>query len=503
MAQRNRGSRNRNSRPKPSPKPSPRSQARSKASASRSRNSNPSPAPRPSRSSTQRASRPGSVAANRAAGTNKAAVNQRNRNSSRNNQGGGNSLSGTRQAIQPVSPMGPVQNNKGGRQGNRNTSNMTVGERRADARDRNMTMRQYRAFTQDPQATNKQTPEERRNANRSLINQDVSKASDYDFGAFRKNTVNNAELRHLRKAGMSRDDIAQAVADSGLRLGKAAKNKLGRWEDRKNNTDDPVIPDTEPVETFEPGVGDTYNEYITNNYYGPEVQPTPSPTAPPGPGTSPIPPTNPIVPPTPPTVPSVVMPTPGVFPGIPGGGGPGAPTLPTFDGSFSVGGDLDQNVGKQGDMTTTIGNDNTFGAGSSIGNDMSVTIGVNQAGNNNGGFGGAMGGPYNPLSSMQSAAAYGVLNTNAWHRSQAQLNGYGRAAGASSEAARITGAPQRVSNLYNFAGQTQNYWNNKATAQQGFYLGDMFNFQAPNWQMPPDPKLPEDETEEIADSMSF
>lgn len=503
MAQRNRGSRNRNSRPsqsKPSPKPSPRSQARSKASASRSRSSysRPSlrnssrPSSRPSnRPSTQRASRPGSVAANRAAGTNKATQNQLNRlngNSSRNNQGARNNSSSQL--------VGPVQDNRGGRQGNRNTSNMTVGERRADARDRGMTMRQYKAFTQDQQTTKKQTPQERRDANRPLIKQDVSKASDYNFGAFRKGSVNSGELQYLRKAGMSRDDIAQAAADSGLRLGKAAKNKLGRWEDRKNVTDETVIPDTE---TIEPGVGDTYNEYITN----PEVQPTPSPTAPPGPGTSPIPPTNPIVPPTPPTVPSVVMPTPGVFPGIPGGGGPGAPTLPTFDGSFSVGGDLDQNVGKQGDMTTTIGNDNTFGAGSSIGNDMSVTIGVNQAGNNNGGFGGAMGGPYNPLSSMQSAAAYGVLNTNAWHRSQAQLNGYGRAAGASSEAARITGAPQRVSNLYNFAGQTQNYWNNKATAQQGFYLGDMFNFQAPNWQMPPDPKLPEDETEEIADSMSF
>lgn len=53
------------------------------------------------------------------------------------------------------------------------------------------------------------------------------------------------------------------------------------------------------------------------------------------------------------------------------------------NGSFNVGGDLTQNVGKTGDMTTTIGDGNTIGAGVQIGNDFSTTIGGNHAGNTN------------------------------------------------------------------------------------------------------------------------
>ena len=75
-------------------------------------------------------------------------------------------------------------------------------------------------------------------------------------------------------------------------------------------------------------------------------------------------------------------------------------------------------------MTTSIGDNNQFGAGSSIGNDYSVTIGSNSAGNDNRGG----------LSNMQGAAAYSALNNNQFHRSQSQLNGFGRAAGATEEA---------------------------------------------------------------------
>ena len=74
---------------------------------------------------------------------------------------------------------------------------------------------------------------------------------------------------------------------------------------------------------------------------------------------------------------------------IGGNYGPGGPGIgPGGDGSFSVGGDLNQNVGKQGDMTTTIGDGNTFGAGTTIGNDNSMTVGSNTAGNSN--FGAAL-----------------------------------------------------------------------------------------------------------------
>lgn len=156
------------------------------------------------------------------------------------------------------------------------------------------------------------------------------------------------------------------------------------------------------------------------------------------------------------------------------------------DGNFGVGGGPNQNIGKQGDMTTTIGDGNTFGAGTSIGNDYSVTIG-----SQNGGSG---------LSNMQSVAAYSALNNNAWAKSRSQLNGFGRAAGASEEAGKTTGATDRVAALYNLTGQDQKYWMNKSTKQQAGYLGDIFKFKAPNWVMPPDPSKPEDNTEEIANS---
>ena len=61
-------------------------------------------------------------------------------------------------------------------------------------------------------------------------------------------------------------------------------------------------------------------------------------------------------------------------------------------GGFFVGGDLTQNVGKDGDMTTTIGDGNTIGAGSQIGNDYSVTIGGNHAGNGGSSFGSMLNG---------------------------------------------------------------------------------------------------------------
>ena len=76
------------------------------------------------------------------------------------------------------------------------------------------------------------------------------------------------------------------------------------------------------------------------------------------------------------------------FPTIPGYG-PGKPgTGP--GGGFSVGGDLNQNIGKSGDQTTTIGDGNTFGSGAQIGNDSSVTIGMQNAGNSGGSFGDAL-----------------------------------------------------------------------------------------------------------------
>ena len=372
---------------------------------------------------------------------------------------------------------------------------VSVADRRTAQQASGLSMKDYKA----KQALEKAQASRiaRRTSNEGNIQQNVSNARDYDYTQYRKGSVNSQEITNLRDQGFSRDEIQQLANDSGLRLGKSVEKRFDRWDAKK------------PVQTPAP---------LQPRYEEP-TEPPPQPVQPPA--TEIVPPSpggghGGYTPPTltfpggsfePPVMP--IMPT---FPGIGGGGGSGTgPEIPTFDGSFTVGGDINADIGKDGDMTTTIGDYNTIGAGSSIGNDYSVTIGSQSFGNNNsggltGGYGstgGPFGGNSNPLASMQQAAAYGALNDNAWARSRAQLNGYGRAAGASQEAARITGATDRVGTLYNFAGQSQNYWNQKATAQQGFYLGDMFNYRAPNWVMPPPPKQPEDKTEEIANSLDF
>jgi hypothetical protein len=157
----------------------------------------------------------------------------------------------------------------------------------------------------------------------------------------------------------------------------------------------------------------------------------------------------------------------------PGYGGSMLPSETNTTGDFSVGRDLNQNVGKTGDMTTTV-TDSTFGAGASVGNDYSVTIGNNQAGNSSGEGGG--GGSNNPLSNMQATAAYNALNNNQLARSRSELNGYGRAAGAVEEAEKQTGAGQRVANLYNAVGANQEYLQKKQKEVQDTYLGNMEGF---------------------------
>lgn len=177
---------------------------------------------------------------------------------------------------------------------------------------------------------------------------------------------------------------------------------------------------------------------------------------------------------------------------------PGTKVDQSVDNSFGVGGNLDQNVGKKGDTNTTIGDNNQIGHGATIGGDYSVTIGGNQAGNGQqaGGTGASFG-----FNNMQLAGSYNALNENAYHRSSAQLNGAGRAAQASAAAGEITGATDRVANLYNATGMDQNYWRNKANAQSNFYLGDIFKegFGGYDWTMPDAPNKIEDNTKEIYD----
>jgi len=136
---------------------------------------------------------------------------------------------------------------------------------------------------------------------------------------------------------------------------------------------------------------------------------------------------------------------------------------------------IGQNAGNKEDMTTNITNSGTIKY-SNIGNDYSVNI----AGIGDG------------FSNMQGAAAYTALNNNQHARSSSEVNGLKRAAQASEQATGLVGAKDRAANLYNSLGYSQNYWRQKADAQQNFYLGDIYAQQAPDFQMPESPSDPMD-----------
>ena len=142
----------------------------------------------------------------------------------------------------------------------------------------------------------------------------------------------------------------------------------------------------------------------------------------------------------------------------------------------SVNNDIDQNVGNKGDWTTNIGNNNDIKY-SNIGNDYSVNIG----------------GMGDGFSNMQSAAAYTALNNNQYERSKSDINGLKRSAQASEQATGLVGAKDRSANLYNSMGYSQNYWRQKADAQQNFYLGDIYAQGAPDFQLPQSPSNPMDD----------
>ena len=136
---------------------------------------------------------------------------------------------------------------------------------------------------------------------------------------------------------------------------------------------------------------------------------------------------------------------------------------------------IGQNAGNKEDMTTNIGDYNDIKY-SNIGNDYSVNI----AGIGDG------------FSNMQGAAAYTALNNNQHARSSSEINGLKRAAQASEQATGLVGAKDRAANLYNSLGYSQNYWRQKADAQQNFYLGDIYSQKAPDFQMPESPSDPMD-----------
>tara|TARA_R110002020_G_scaffold465194_2_gene686463 strand:- start:901 stop:2721 length:1821 start_codon:yes stop_codon:yes gene_type:complete len=154
------------------------------------------------------------------------------------------------------------------------------------------------------------------------------------------------------------------------------------------------------------------------------------------------------------------------------------------DGGLAMGdgSSIDANVGNtSGDR---IAGDLNIGDGSNfIGNynpnaDYSVTIG-NQTFGSDGTPSGTTG-----LNNMQGAAAYGALNNNAWHTSQAQLSGLTRPAQSSAAANLTTNADARI-NSYDFnAASEPAVWQQRAKDMTANMFGDTDFYPSFTWNNP-------------------
>lgn len=140
------------------------------------------------------------------------------------------------------------------------------------------------------------------------------------------------------------------------------------------------------------------------------------------------------------------------------------------------------NVGKRGDMNTSIGNNNTFGHGANIGNDYSVTIGGSGDG----------------LSNMQGAAAYTALNNNQRARSNSFLNGMVRGQQAIDQAG-AGGWLDMAANAYNMVGMSARNSFDRSTIQHARNFGDYHGDNRIQFNMPgmTSPKQPESKVDEI------
>ena len=100
---------------------------------------------------------------------------------------------------------------------------------------------------------------------------------------------------------------------------------------------------------------------------------------------------------------------------------------------------------------------------------------------------------------MKNAVSYSAINDNAFAKSQAQMSGMSRASQAIAAADELTGADQDIANTDYTTGLNSLYLGAKGTQARTRLYGDLFKFEAPDWQQPDPYKKPEDKTKEIAD----
>ena len=100
---------------------------------------------------------------------------------------------------------------------------------------------------------------------------------------------------------------------------------------------------------------------------------------------------------------------------------------------------------------------------------------------------------------MKNALSYSAINDNAFARSQSQMNGLSRSSQAIAAADAQTGSEQEIANTDYTARLNPLYLGAKGTQARTQLYGDVFKFEAPDWQQPDPGKKPKDKTKKIAD----
>lgn len=289
------------------------------------------------------------------------------------------------------------------------------------------------------------------------------------------------DIRYLRDKGYSLDEIGKHLSEQeDATFGARAQKLLDRYTAGLKNPPPETPGPTTPTPT-------------------PDPTPTPTPTPTPDPTT-----------PVTPEVPAPVSPP---------TGGTGGNTFtdsfnPNAEAESSAEANLDNNSGNiDGDIT--IGDiDNTGGYIGQIGHtNNSVTINSNQANSSananasNGGGGAASpldgfldgsnwSGPDNdPLANLMGGMAYQALNTNAWHRSQSDLNGRDAAARASALNDTLTKSREISAGYGQRAALGTERMFKLADKTWADTMGDTWRYQPPSWTQPKDPEPIESNTD--------
>ena len=256
--------------------------------------------------------------------------------------------------------------------------------------------------------------------------QNVNSAADFDFSKHSSKRVGVRELGYLKRdKGFSRDEIAAAANNSGLKIGKQAQNRLNRWASAKDKANGTPVPEASQPDVNEDQtiVAPTFPQPPTTQEITTLPTPTPSPSPYLSPSPSPYKPITVVDPQPNPYVtpnPTIVTPQPTVQPTQPN------PYITDIDDSFN---DFDDSFNNNNDQdvdytqTLNVNQDNDInntvtGDGNYINNQQDNSI-RNYGGDQrvfnyqSNGYGGTGRGVDSPASAATMAGFYSPSDSHA------------------------------------------------------------------------------------------